>query len=73
MGDVSGDEGGVGCADVERADRLTVTVCIVVSEAGVIDRAGERSRGRGLSVLSDPGSSMSLSESERWRDFRRDR
>ena len=34
MGDVSGDEGGVGCAGVERADCVTVTVCTVVSEAG---------------------------------------
>ena len=73
VGDVGGDEGGVGCAGVERADCVTVTVCTVVSEAGIRDRASERSRGRGLSVLSEPGSSMSLSESERWRDFLRDR
>ena len=73
MGNVGGDEGGVGCTGVERADLVTVTVCTVVSEEGIRDRAGERSRGRGLSVLSDPGSSMSLSESERWRDFRRGR
>ena len=72
-GDEGGDDGGVGCSGVERADRVTLTVCPVVSEAGRRGRAGERRRERGLSVLSDPESSMSLSESERWRDFRRDR
>ena len=39
-GDGVGDGGGVGCAGVERADRVTVTVCTVVSETGIRDSSG---------------------------------
>jgi hypothetical protein len=38
--DVGGDEAGVGCAGVERPDCVAVTVCTVVSEAGIRDSAG---------------------------------